>query len=124
MAYVTMVRVTDYPGRDNLIAANAPNFQFYEASLTATGTTDWILIPNDGIPVNVTMSFGGTATASVEGTNSPSSLIDGRASGTPVAVAAIASGSATASADVKGYTAIRLNVSAYTDGGVKISVRL
>ena len=109
MAYVTMVRITDFPGRDNYIAPQAPNFQYYEQTLTATGTSNWILIPNDGIPVQVMMSFSGTATAHVDVTDSPGSLITGVYTGTPLTVQGIASGSSAAKAQhhLDGNTIVR-----------------
>lgn len=127
MAYITMMRQPTTIGADNYLypyVGTNPTYQFYEVTLTATGTSPWILIPNDGIPVHCIMSFTGTATAQVNATDSPGSVVMGQVSGhNPITIAGIASGSATASANLAGYTAIQLDCTAYTSGNVTLSVR-
>jgi len=123
MAYVTMMRQPSTIGADNYQYPNSSTYQFYEVTLSSVAKSLWILIPNDGLPVRCMLGFTGTATAEVDATASPGSVVTGAYAATPVTVALIASGSANASADAAGYTAIQLNVTAWTSGNVTLSVR-
>ena len=148
MAYYALTRNPVVgPGTDNI--TNAPNLasgaislnvtqvRFFQQTYTAAqsfaatgiGSGDTIFLPDtDWITLQVYLS--GTATYNIEGTCAPANVVSGAYTGpNPFTVAwtAISTGltAATTSqiAATQGFTAIRINITAYTVGNVVFSVR-
>lgn len=89
-----------------------------KVSLGAVADSDPILMPADVRGANCTISFGGTATAKLQYTNSPIADIE---AGTAVWIDAAAAGSSNTGLYVNACNAVRLSVTAWTSSTVVLS---
>lgn len=115
--YMSIVNVDNYQQKNESVAYE------YEESLSEVASSDWLIIPINVKNISVALIFTGTATAKVQTTvNKLQDVIDGSAG--VVAFDWTSGGVSVNTEDsLVPVTAIRLNVTAYTDGVVKILVR-
>lgn len=114
MASIRITNTSLQPYDDNISNPTNPAFEYYQVSTSTVGAGDAIYLPRSGI-VSVTLYLDAAGTAVIEGTDSPPALIEGTTSGTAKWAAwSIGAVTATASAIVEGYTAIRINVTSGT----------
>jgi len=114
--YMQIVNIDEYQQKNDNLAWE------YEVSLGAISTSDWLLIPINVHNISVALVFSATAVAKVQMTNN---LIADVISGTGIVPFDWTSGAVSINTEDAMFpvTAIRLNVTGWTSGTVKMLVR-